>query len=245
MISLTPLPACGPALPAQPIVNSIGMTFVPIQPGDFVMGSPDTEEWRRNDETQHKVRITTAFYLQTTEVTQQQWQAVMGNNPSKFKGDNLPVESVSWDDAVAFCDKLRDMECKRYRLPTEAEWEYACRAGSTGPCAGTGRLDDMGWHHDNAGEMTHPVAMKQANAWGLYDMHGNVFEWCADWYDFGSNPAVDPVADPKGPATGSVRVSRGGSWFTPPAGCRSASGCAGSPAQGVANVGFRVVLESR
>jgi len=196
-------PALAPLVPPKPWRNSLDMEFVFIPPGEFMMGSPEDEG------PQHRVRITKGFYMGVTEVTQAQWQAVMGNNPSNFKGESLPVERVSWNDATEFCRKLSAMEGKTYRLPTEAEWEYACRAGSTGPYAGNGRLDDMGWYGDNSGGKTHAVGTKQANAWGLYDMHGNVWEWCQSEYkaypyreDDGRESLVDKNS----------RVLRGGSW---------------------------------
>ncbi|QOV90949.1 formylglycine-generating enzyme family protein [Humisphaera borealis] len=238
---------CAPAqppntAPAQhrvtaPIVNSIGMTLVPIQPGTFNMGTPPTDA---DDETQHQVTLTRGFMMGATEVTQTQWQAVMGNNPSCFKGDDLPVEQVSWDDAVAFCTKLSQKEGKKYRLPTEAEWEYACRAGKSGSYAGTGRLDDMGWYRDNSGDKTHPVGQKTQNDWGLHDMHGNVHEWCNDWY--GDYPA-NPVTDPQGPVGGRSRVLRGGSWGISFLGCRSGSRTGYAPGGRVDFIGFRLLLE--
>src|SRR6185295_12837821 len=128
----------------------------------------------------HKVRITRQFEIGKYEVTQEQWQAVMGDNPSNFKGANLPVEKVSWNDAQDFLLKLNARDGYTYRLPTEAEWEYACRAGSMGDFAG--ELDDVAWYDKNSGSKTHPVGQKRPNVWGLYDMHGNVSEWCSDWY---------------------------------------------------------------
>ncbi len=184
-----------------------------------MMGSPDSEPGRYPDEgPQHQVTISKSFELQTTEVTQSQWQAVMGSNPSYFKGSDLPVETVSWDDAQAFITKLNAMgDGYRYRLPTEAEWEYSARAGTPGAYAGD--LDAMAWYSDNSGGKTHLVATKAANAWGLYDMHGNVWEWVQDWY--GDYPA-SAVTDPVGPSSGSYRVLRGGGWFFYSQYCRSA-----------------------
>ena len=153
------------------------------------------------------------------EVTQEQYERVMGKNPSRFKGPQLPVERVSWKAAVSFCTKLsafpeEQAAGRTYRLPTEAEWEYACRAGSTTDfCFGDAEwgLDDYAWYEDNSDHRTHPVGQKRPNAWGLYDMHGNVWEWCADWHDEAYYEA-SPVDDPQGPATGVDRVGRGGSW---------------------------------
>jgi len=189
--------------------NGIGMSFVELGPGEFTMGSPESEARRGSDEGQHRVRLTKGFWLQMTEVTQGQWRAVMGDNPSHFQnGKNYPVESVSWNDVQAFLEKLNTMDPgKNYRLPTEAEWEYACRAGTTGEQYG--ELDDIAWYWENSGEQTHPVAKMQSNAWGMYDMLGNVWEWCADVY--GGYPSVN-VMDPRGPASGERRVLRGGAW---------------------------------
>ena len=146
--------------------------MVYVTGGTFLMGSPDNEPDRDSDERpQHRVTVP-GFSMGKYEITQAQWKAVMGTNPSYFKGDNLPVENVSWNDAKEFCSKLSQMTGKQYRLPTEAEWEYACRAGTTGPYAGN--LDAMAWYSNNAGFKTHPVGQKRPNAFGLYDMHGNV-----------------------------------------------------------------------
>jgi formylglycine-generating enzyme required for sulfatase activity len=200
---------------AKILTNSIGMKFVLIPAGTFQMGSPTGEPGRTTHGRQHRVTISQPFYLQTTEVTQGQWQRVMGDNPSLFKkcGENCPVENVSWDDAQKFIRKLNQMEkTDKYRLPTEAEWEYACRAGSTGEwCFGDNEADlgEYAWYNENSEKQTHPVGQKKPNAWGLYDMHGNVWEWCQDWY--GEYPA-GPVTDPKGPDSGEKRVLRGGSW---------------------------------
>jgi formylglycine-generating enzyme required for sulfatase activity len=190
----------------QTFENSIGMEFVKIPAGSFMMGSDKCD----NEKPIHKVTISQDFWLQKTEVTQAQWQAVMGNNPSNFKGNNLPVETVSWDDAQEFIKKLNAKGEGTYRLPTEAEWEYAARAGTTGDYAGN--LDSMAWYSANSDMKTHPIGQKQANAWGLYDMHGNVWEWCEDWYD--SYPS-GTVTDPTGAASGSYRVIRGSCWFGP------------------------------
>ena len=198
------------------------MTFEPIPAGAFTMGSPTDELGREDDENQHKVTLTKDFYLQRTEVTQNQWEAVMGYNPSRYSecGD-CPVDSVTWEKAQKFISRLNEMEgTDRYRLPTEAEWEYACRAESTtafanGDITGTGcddpNLDVMGWYCGNSDQETHPVAQKDPNAWGLYDMHGNACEWCQDRYDEYPN---SPATDPTGPSSGFYRVLRGGSVGT-------------------------------
>ncbi len=212
--------------------NSIGMKFVLILSGKFNMGSPDNEQFRSNDEINHKVKITKPFYLQTTEVTQEQWVTIMGKNPSEFikKGKNNPVENVGWDDCQVFIKKLNKLErTNKYRLPTEAEWEYACRAGKSSAFAGgditvkgCGQdpvLDAMGWYCWNAWRKTHAVAKKKINSWGLYDMHGNVWEWCGDWF---GNYSKDSASDPKGARFGPERVIRGGSFRNNAEKCRSA-----------------------
>jgi len=241
--------------------NSIGMKFMVIPPGEFMMGSPETESRRVDDETQHRVTITKPFYLGETEVTQEQYQKVMGTNPSRFKGPQKPVETVSWDDAVEFCRKLSAMPAEKtaghvYRLPTEAEWEYACRSGTmtaygfvTDDTPGAfSRPVDYGWFSDNSDfrqrrRMTHPVGEKKPNAWGLYDMYGNVWEWCQDWYGaYRSGSATDPAG-----ATwwGSRRVIRGGCWTDPAMiCCRSARRGRYSPGVRSSVLGFRVLRSS-
>jgi len=247
--------------------------FVFIPPGEFLMGIPETEAERDDDETLHKVRLTKGFYMQTTEVTQGQWRTIMGNNPSSFKacGDDCPVENVSWNHVQEFIKRLnRFIKGRKYRLPTEAEWEYAARAGTTtafanGDITETGceydpNLDAMGWYCGNSGVTykgcidatrregsscagTHPVAQKQPNAWGLYDMHGNVWEWCQDWYWYDSYPS-EPVTDPKGPDAGSARVYRGGSWTYDARYCRSADRDYAHPAKRYYDLGFRLSREA-
>ena len=231
--------------------NRASMKLTLIPAGKFLMGSPPTEPDRDNahaDETQHEVTLTKAFYLGVTEVTQKQYQAVMGVHPSRFKGENLPVEPVSWVEAVEFCRKLSEKTGKTVRLPTEAEWEYACRAGTTGAYAGTGKLDEMGWHKGNSGGRTHPVAGKRPNAWGLYDMHGNVWEWCADWFGPYSGDATDPqgvsIETARAMRTGPSRIMRGGCWFYGPPQCRAATRGRGAPENRLTGPGFRVALEA-
>jgi len=199
------------------ITNSIGMKLNLIPPGEFMMGSPESEHGRRDNETQHRVRITKPFYLSATEVTQSQYEDVMGKNPSHSKGANKPVEKVNWNDAVEFCEKLSKREGEGFRLPTEAEWEYACRAGT--PTAysfgdDASKLGQYAWHRDNSGNTTHVVRLKLPNPWGLYDMHGNVYEWCQDWYEDYGNEKV--VIDPTGPVSGGRRVLRGGAFLSSP-----------------------------
>ena len=226
--------------PAKKITNSLGMQFVWIKPGTFMMGSPSGEADRDSDETQHRVILTQGYYLQTTEVTQGQWKAVMGSNPSRFSscGDECPVEKVSWDDVQAFISKLNAREGgAKYRLPTEAEWEHGCRAGSETPYANGKSLSSQGWFDANSGSKTQSVARKAANDWGLYDMHGNVWEWCQDWNaDYPSGNVTDPV----GPSSGSFRVIRGGSWNRHARYCRSAFRNSRSPGDRNRYLGFRL-----
>ena len=219
--------------------------MVRIPPGSFVMGSA-----RGGDDERPvtRVTLTTAFSLGKTQVTQRSWVAVMGSNPSAFEGESLPVENVSWDDAMEFCRKLTTFVRSAgslpsgyvYTLPTEAQWEYACRAGTTGDYAGD--LKAMAWFAENAGSTTHAVATKQANAWGLHDMHGNVWEWCADWY--ADKLPGGSVSDSKGPASGSGRVRRGGGWGFGAAVCRSAFRSGVSPGVRFDYLGFRLALSS-
>ena len=223
------------------IVNSIGMKLALIPANKFHMGSLPLEKGRHHDERQHRVNLTEPFRIGVTEVTQSQWQAIMGFNRSYHRGDDLPAERLSWKDAVAFCDKLSENEGKIYRLPTEAQWEYACRAGAAGPFAGPGKINEVAWHYGNSKRQTHPVAAKKPNDWGLYDMHGNVAEWCSDYY--AADYPDEPVTDPTGPPSGAARVVRGGAWdaFTP--GCRSAARLSRSPAHQLKSTGFRVILD--
>ena len=223
------------------VANSIGMKLAYVPPGKFVMGSPVDEPGRHNDESTHHVTISRGFYLGVTEVTQAQWKRVSGFNRSETKGDDLPVSRISWRHADAFCKKLGQAEGRTYRLPTGAEWEYACRAGTQGPFAGTGTLDEMGWHMDNSGERPHAVGGRKPNAWGLYDMHGNVAEWCADWYR--PDGPAGASTDPRGAAEGKYRVARGGSWGHFPRACRSAARANFNPAYQLDQLGLRVVME--
>ncbi|MBW2345683.1 MAG: SUMF1/EgtB/PvdO family nonheme iron enzyme [Deltaproteobacteria bacterium] len=234
--------------------NSIGMKFVLIPSGTFTMGSPSDEAGRESDERQHHVTISKDFYMQATEVNQGQWQAIMGSNPSYFKncGNNCPVEKVSWNDCQEFIKRLNQKDgTDKYRLPTEAEWEYACRGGSTTAftnggitelkCGYDPNLAAIGWYCGNAGKKTHPVAQKDPNTWGLYDMHGNVWEWCQDWY--GRDYPSGNVTDPKGPSSGKYRVLRGGCWSGFVRDCRSANRGGNYPGNRSLNVGFRVARD--
>ena len=194
------------------------MEMIWCGPGTFMMGSPSTEAGRFDDETIHPVKLTKGFWLGKYEVTQAQWESVMGGNRSRFKGPDRPVDSVSWEDCQSFIRKANVALGGVARLPTEAEWEYACRAGSGAAISGNGHLGDMAWYDGNSDSQTHAVGKNQANAWGFYDMHGNVLEWCFDWFAKTDGQAVDP----KGPPNGSFKVLRGGCWFFYERDCRSA-----------------------
>ncbi len=208
--------------------KGVKLEMVLIPAGEFLMGSPDSDKDAEPDEKpQHRVRITKPFYMGKYLVTQEQWEAVMGSNPSNFKGPKNPVETVSWDDCQEFFKKLNTQSAAgggKFQLPSEAQWEYACRAGSkTKYYFGDDetRLGDYAWYVKNSDDKTHPVGKKKPNAWGLYDMHGNVWEWCQDRFDVGYY-AKSPMDDPTGAATGSYRVNRGGCWSAPARFCRSA-----------------------
>jgi formylglycine-generating enzyme required for sulfatase activity len=216
-----------------------GLTFdlVWIPPGKFIMGSPDSEAGRQKGETQHHVTLTKGFWMGKYEVTQELWEKVMGKNPSQFKGAKNPVEMVSWDDCREFIGKLNDMTSGGgFRLPTEAEWEYACRAGTTGATYHD-VLNSIAWNTDNSERTTHPVGKKRANALGLHDMLGNVWEWCQDW--LGEYPS-ETVTDPTGPSSGGDRVFRGGSWFNDASYCRSSARYRDGPGSHWYNLGLRL-----
>jgi len=229
-------------------IDSLGMEiemeFVYIISGTFIMGSPKDEPDHCDDETMHEVTLSKGFYMQTTQVTQKQWQAIMGNSRSQTRHNgNCPAEYVSWDDAQEFIRKLNEKEgTAKYRLPTEAEWEYAARAGSTTAyCFGNeeGRLKDHAWYDKNSDRKTHPVGQLKSNAYGLYDMHGNVWEWCQDLYgDYPSGTVTDPVG-----YSGSDRVIRGGNWESIAQSCRSASRMSEDPEYRDKGYGFRLVCD--
>jgi len=240
---------------APTLTNSLKMLLVRIEPGDFLMGTPATETGHAIDETQHRVKITKAYLLGAYPVTQSQWSALMTDNPSKFKGNDLPVECVSWDDAVQFCEKLSAREQKHYHLPTEAQWEYACRAGTTTPfyCGQTITSDLANYDARTAyanglkGESrmkTTPVGIFKPNAWGLFDMCGNVNEWCSDWYSpYPTGDVVDPTGPDTAPPTASWRVLRGGSWGSTPIQCRSGARYKSAPGNHFNFYGLRVALD--
>ncbi len=253
------------------VTNSIGMKLVLIPPGEFMMGSPEDEDGRSDVEgPQHRVRITKPFYLAVYPVTQEEYERMMGTNPSYFSRggggsdwvsrhdtSRFPVETVRWNDAVDFCLRLSALPAERsagreYRLPTEAEWEYACRAGTTTPFHFGSALNGRQANHNGNYpygtrekgpylRRTTRVGSYSANGFGLYDMHGNVWEWCSDWYD-GKYYADSPVDDPQGPASGSDRVSRGGSWQFGARSCRSAYRRRLRPDSQILFLGFRLAL---
>jgi formylglycine-generating enzyme required for sulfatase activity len=231
--------------------NNVTMKLVLIPAGKFTMGSPKEEKGRSDDEgPQREVTIGKPFHMGVSLVTQAQYEQVMGGNPSYFEGKTNPVEKVSWYEANEFCETLSKGLGKTVRLPTEAEWEYACRAGSKtrfGFGDDDGKLGDYAWSAANSDGNTHPVGLKKPNAWGLCDMHGNVWQWCGDWYDDrydANSPAGAAGADktgPRDPTSGNCRVVRGGSWSFDPWNCRSAGRTGCFPAVRAANLGFRVV----
>jgi formylglycine-generating enzyme required for sulfatase activity len=248
-----------PARPPKVISNTIGMKLVLIPAGEFLMGSPDPDtQAYGNEKPQRRVRITRPFYLGATPVTQGQYRLIVGTNPSSFKGaEDLPVESITWHEAVAFCNTLSEREGLKpfyhsgsgahlggdgYRLPTEAEWEYACRTGSTTRFSfgdDEASLGEHAWFSGNSGSQTHPVGQKHPNAWGLYDMHGNVWEWCEDWYE-ANYYAKSPDADPLCLSGASGHVVRGGCWSRAPRFARSAYRVSGSPEARSDGLGFRL-----
>ncbi len=259
----TPFPPPGPHQAGDVWLASLGgqtaMPMVWCPPGKFLMGSPATEKERGPNEPQREVTVSTGFWLGQCEVTQGQWKAIMGDNPSRFpikrfvlwkllqwkfpiwrrdvfiRRCRLPVERVSWDDCQVFCQKAG---CG-FQLPTEAQWEYACRAGSTGPYAGTGVLKEMAWYRENSRAKTRPGGQKKSNAWGLHDMHGNVCEWCQDGYE---DCPAGAEADPACPAQGDLRVVRDGSWGFNASDCRAASRAGHGRDKSEMYIGFRLMF---
>ena len=232
--------------------NIIGMEFVHVPPTGnegFMMGSPESEDGRKSNEKQHKVILTKGFYLQTTEVTQGQWKEIMGTEPWKGEsfvreGPDHPAVWVSWHEAQKFIKKLNKKEgTNKYRLPTEAEWEYACRAGTTTAYYWGNKMDGKYcWYNGNSNRRIHPVGTREPNAWGLYDMSGNVEEWCQDWHDwdyFNNSPEKDP----QGPPNGRYPVQRGGSWLNPSSFCRSANRSWNYPDPTPNKYGFRIARD--
>jgi len=251
----------------QELTNSIGMKFRRIAPGSYLMGTQEHPGSPKLGEQVHRVKINHPFYLGVYEVTQAQYERIMGTNPSFYQAPNIqpaflhpnrlapksdtsgyPVEKVSWEDATEFCERLSDLAEEKaagriYRLPTEAQWEYACRAGTKSSFSFDGEpnnLGEYGWYWDNSRGQTHPVGELKPNAWGLYDMHGNVSEWCLDWFD--QYPETTQI-DPTGPTHGIYKVHRGGGWFVEASLCESASRDFEDPKSRL-SVGFRVVASA-
>lgn len=237
-----------PAKRSRYVIDDLPLELIWVEPGSFVMGSPADEPQRNKAENpQRTVTLTRGYWLGRTEVTQGQYEKVTGINPSTFKavGEHGPVERVSWLDAMAFCRQLTEHqrtagrlpEGYHFMLPTEAQWEYACRAGTTGAYAGDPQA--MAWFEGNSGGTTHPVGGKKPNSWGFHDMSGNVLEWCYDWY---GEYAKGPQVDPSGPERGYFRIARGGSWRTELRVGRSAARAGGSPGRQDYTLGFRLAL---
>ncbi|MBO4544424.1 MAG: formylglycine-generating enzyme family protein, partial [Verrucomicrobia bacterium] len=239
-----------------PLSDTVNLELIWVEPSTFVMGSPEDELGRWSDETQHEVTLTYGYWLGKYELTQAQYEAVKGSNPSYFKGADLPVECITFYGAQSFCEKLTEIERAAgrlsekyvYTIPSEAQWEYACRAGTTTALNSGKNLSDkkecsemneVGWYKSNSDSTTHPVGQKKPNAWGFYDMHGNVYEWC--WDTYGAYP-TSPVTDPMGASWGSCTVIRGGSCMDTSDGCRSAYRNYTYEYNGYNNLGLRVAL---
>jgi len=229
------------APPADVVTNSLGMRMVRVAPGTFLMGSPPGDALRQDEETPHRVTLTRAFRIAANEVTGRQWLAVMPQNRGPQPGDDRPVASVSWKEAQEFCLELSRKEGKTYRLPTEAEWEHACRAGGASLPAAGPDLAAVAWYSENSEGTTHPVGLKAPNAWGLHDMLGNVAEWTMDSY--GPYPRQGEIKDPTGPAIGVTRVVRGGAWRSFPPALRCAARVGIPESYQLLHVGLRVVQE--
>ena len=217
--------------------------MVRVEGGTFTMGATAEQgrDAKDNEKPTHQVTLST-YYLGKYEVTQAEWQTVMGTNPSNFKGDNLPVENVTWFDCQEFIRKLNELTGKQFRLPTEAEWEYAARGGKRSygvKYAGDNDIDNVAWYWDNSNKTTHPVGWKRANELGLYDMSGNVFEWCQDWK---GDYSTASQTNPQGPATGDHRVLRGGSWLNVARDCRLSYRNFYGPDRRCSNFGLRLAL---
>ena len=222
--------------------NGVSFTMIHVEGGTFTMGATSEMTDPRDDENPtHQVTLS-SYYIGETEVTQALWKAVMGSNPSYFKGDDLPVEKVSWNDCQTFISKLNALTGKNFRLPTEAEWEFAARGGNQSrhtQYSGSSRIDEVAWYLYNSGKKTHPVKTKQPNELGIYDMTGNVREWCQDWKGSYSSYAQ---TDPTGASRGSDRVIRGASWYGSPRDCRSSIRWYTLPDETFGDLGLRLVL---
>ena len=239
----SPSVASGSNTISIPVKDGISIEMVKVEAGTFMMGATsemkDPYDWEK---PVHQVTLTNDYYMGKYEVTQALWEAVMGSNPSHFKGDNLPVEKMSWNDCQEFISKLNNMTGRKFRLPTEAEWEYAARGGKKSRSyqySGSSNISDVAWYDGNSGSKTHPVGTKQANELGIYDMSGNVYEWCLDWYGSYSSSSQ---TNPTGADSGSSRVFRGGSWYGNARYCRlSFRDCTPPDCRGY-NLGLRLAL---
>ena len=241
----TPAPRISASYQNQVLrVGNVSYRMIPVNGGTFIMGATSelTEPWDDVEKPTHQVTLS-SYYIGETEVTQALWKAVMGSNPSKFKGDDLPVECVSWNDCQTFINKLNELTGQRFSLPTEAEWEFAARGGNQSrhtKYSGGSRIDDVAWYYGNSGNKSHPVKTKQHNELGIYDLSGNVGEWCQDWKGSYNSSAQ---TNPTGASSGSYRVVRGGSWGDSPRFCRSSDrGGSDAPDYGNRFLGLRLVL---
>ena len=217
--------------------------MVKVEAGSFNMGAtPEMENPDDREKPVHRVTLTNNYYIGKYEVTQALWKIVMGSNPSNFKGDNLPIEKVSWNNCQKFISKLNKLTGKSFRLPSEAEWEYAARGGNKSrgyQYSGSNTIGDVAWYYGNSSSMTHAVGTKQPNELGLYDMTGNVWEWCQDWFDSYSS---SPQTNPTGAVSGSIRVYRGGGWYHSAGDCRTSFRLVGAPGFRSDGLGLRLVL---
>ena len=226
-----------------PVKDGINIEMVKVEAGTFMMGAtPEMEKPNSDEKPVHQVTLTNDYYMGKYEVPQALWEAVMGSNPSKYKGDNLPVEKVSWNDCQEFISKLNSLTGRKFRLPTEAEWEYAARGGKRSrgyQYSGNSNISDVAWYDGNSGSKTHPVGTKQANELGIYDMSGNVYEWCLDWYGSYSSSSQ---TNPTGADSGSKRVYRGGSWYDYAWSCRLSNRYFNTPDFRIDDLGLRLAL---
>ena len=221
--------------------KQVSIKMILVKAGTFTMG--DEFGIGYNDELPtHSVTLTQDYYMGETEVTQELWETVMGTNPSSFKGENLPVEKVSWNDCQQFINKLNKLTGKKFRLPTEAEWEFAARGGNKSKgyqYSGSNKIGEVTWYYENSNSETHPVKTKAPNELGIYDMSGNVWEWCQDFYD---NYNSGSQTNPTGPSSGSTRVNRGGSWLNNLGSCRSSNRTFNAPGTAYNYLGLRLAL---
>ena len=241
--SASPSVASGSNTISIPVKDGISIEMVKVEAGTFMMGATSEQKYPYDDEKPvHQVTLTNDYYMGKYEVTQALWEAVMGSNPSNFKGDNLPVEKVSWNDCQEFISKLNSLTGRKFRLPTEAEWEYAARGGKKSRSyqySGSSNISDVAWYNGNSGSKTHPVGTKQANELGIYDMSGNVWEWCWDWYGSYSSSSQ---TNPTGADSGSSSVRRGGGWYDDARGCRLSHRHHFTPDDRYYNLGLRLAL---